>query len=137
MLDEKALRKPGFVEGARVTLGDGQEWSIPRPRLRLVSARTPEGDVAIKSSPLVAEHRQADMDAMLEAADRSWEGDHEGFVAYIMARARLATGLLLDNYDLDDAALATLLPVLFDDEPNAAMWDEIAGVLRGTGREKP
>lgn len=135
MLDELALRKPGFVEGARVKLGDGQSWSIPRPRLRLVPRKTDDGDVKLASLPKVAAHRQADMDAMLEAADRNAEGDPEGFVDWLLARARLATGLLLDNYDLDDAALAALLPIEFGDDDgagaNAEMWAEIDGVLRG------
>lgn len=131
MLDEQALRKPGFVEGARVVLGDGQEWSIPRPRLRLVPSRTPDGDIALKSLPKVAAHRQADMDAMLESGERSADGDENGFVDWLLARARLATGLLLDNYELDDAALAVLLPVEFGDDANADMWAEIDGVLRG------
>ncbi len=34
MLDEKALRKPGFSEGYRVTLADSQEWTLPKPKIR-------------------------------------------------------------------------------------------------------
>jgi hypothetical protein len=33
-LDEKSLRKPGFAPGTKVTLADGQEWMLPKPKLR-------------------------------------------------------------------------------------------------------
>ena len=33
-LDEKSLRKPGFSEGHQVILADGQEWTLPKPRIR-------------------------------------------------------------------------------------------------------
>ena len=29
MIDEQTLRLPGFVEGARIRLADGQRWSLP------------------------------------------------------------------------------------------------------------
>ncbi len=35
-LDEKALRRPDWREGAKVTLSDSQEWTLPRPRVRWV-----------------------------------------------------------------------------------------------------
>ena len=31
MLDERALPRPGFTEGPRIVLGDGQAWAFPRP----------------------------------------------------------------------------------------------------------
>jgi hypothetical protein len=33
MLDEMALRTDGFVEGVRIKLHDGVEWSFPRPKI--------------------------------------------------------------------------------------------------------
>jgi hypothetical protein len=32
MADEQALRRPTFVEGARIPLADGQTWSLPERR---------------------------------------------------------------------------------------------------------
>ena len=37
-LDEVALRRPGFHEGARVVLADGQEWALPELWHRFVPA---------------------------------------------------------------------------------------------------
>lgn len=128
MLDEKALRKPGFVEGVRVTLGDGQEWSFPRPQLRLVPGRAEDGSFELKNRPTFGPHRQADLDAVLIGADG--DGD-DAFFNWLQARTRLVCGLLLDNYDLEDAALETLLPIEFGDDANAAMWGDIHGAIMG------
>lgn len=45
MADEQALRRPTFVEGARVPLADGQTWSLPRRR---ADQADPEYDEMLK-----------------------------------------------------------------------------------------
>lgn len=128
MLDEKALRKPGFVEGARVKLGDGQEWLFPKPRLRFVPGRAEDGSFELKNRLTFGKHRQADLDATLAGPVDDGE---QALYEWIQARTRLVCGLLLDNYSLEDAALEVLLPVEFSDEDNRTMWRDIHGVIMG------
>jgi hypothetical protein len=49
-LDEKSLRKPGFALGTKVTLADGQEWMLPKPKLRF-KPKIINGRVEISGGP--------------------------------------------------------------------------------------
>lgn len=132
-LDEVSLRKPEFVEGVRVKLGDGQDWSFPRPRLRLVPRKFEDGDIGLATRPVYPAERQADLDIILAEIG---EGD-EAFWRWLEARSRLATRLLLDNYDLDNNALAELLPIDFADDANRDIWLGVSAAMRGHGAPKP
>lgn len=127
-LDEKALRKPEFVEGIRVRLGDGQEWSFPKPRLRLVPGRAEDGSFELKNRPTFGEHRQADLAAVLAGPK---EDADDGLFNWLQARIRLVCGLMLDNYNLEDADLEVLLPYEFGDESITEMWNDIHAAIMG------
>ena len=49
-LDEKTLRKPGFIDGIKVTMADGNEWTLPRPKIRF-KPRFVEGRVEVGGGP--------------------------------------------------------------------------------------
>ena len=49
-LDEKALRKPSFSAGYKVALADGQEWTLPRPRIRFKPIIV-DGKVEVTGAP--------------------------------------------------------------------------------------
>ena len=42
--------KPGFSEGYRVTLADGQEWTLPKPKIRF-KPKIVDGKVEIGGGP--------------------------------------------------------------------------------------
>src|SRR5438046_562568 len=47
MLDEHSMRRAEFTEGPRIELGDGQEWTFPRPWLRLYPVRALGGGLTV------------------------------------------------------------------------------------------
>lgn len=121
-LDEKALRREPFSDGVKVKLGDGQEWTFPRPRMRLFPRLKEDGTTASK---LVLTHGKA----FQEKLDSYFDVPQEDRLGRLEIQVTLAADLLLANYTLDDAALESLL--LFDqhDEANMAMWDAISYVI--------
>ena len=121
-LDEVALRKPGFREGYRVKLGDGQEWSFPRPLLHFFPAITDDGDVV-----LAAQHTHDRR--YRELRDELVETDGEDRYNQMRIQVCIAAHLLLANYDLDSRTLRELLPVVEDDAANDEMWGGLIEVI--------
>jgi len=126
-LDEAALRRPEFTEGHRIKLGDGQEWTFPKPRIRFFPVRDKSGgiDVGMK-----ADFGEAHRETLAALMDRTGD-DIEAGVERFRLRLELAVGLLTQNYDLDDAALQTLLAMDFDDPALVEMWTKLGDVLQG------
>jgi len=91
MLDEKALRKPGWEEasGTWVTLGDGQRWLLPKPFVRTRATRV-EGRLVLGSKTSFG----PEFDALVKAVRDS---DEETFVTTII---ELASDMLGRNYGL-------------------------------------
>lgn len=115
MLDEKALRRPGFVEGTRVTLGDGQQWTVPWGVLALDG--TPGGVGLVLTDD--------EVDLLSGAAERQ----PLGFLGSVVP---LAARLLRVNYDLAPADLALLLE--YDDSPpSVEMWKSVVEAISGPG----
>lgn len=124
MLDEKALRKPGFTEGSKATLGDGQEWTLPE----YVYCFYPDYD---ENGRIVATGQTSygpDADADLEV----WLGSAEVEpIQRINAMMRVSAGLLLRNYDLDLPALRVLLKKSNSDEASREMWQGLTRAVLG------
>ena len=66
--DEKALRTPGFSEGCRVALADGQEWVLPKPRIRF-KPRIVDGKVEIGGGPAFGPEFDDKLDILLGVAE--------------------------------------------------------------------
>jgi hypothetical protein len=132
MLDEKALRKPDFSEGPKVALGDGQEWTFPRPWLRLYPVRDGDGSIGLGGGMSYGADYEDKLDTLVDLGD---DPDKEYERMSIMVG--LAAGLLLCNYDLTDRALRRLLPLDTSAEANGAMWGAIGAVLGGSSAPKP
>lgn len=124
MLDEKEFRKPYWVDGEWIALGDGGRWSFPRPRVRIEPLVSDDGTtVAFGRQKPTFDRRYDDLvEAFLMADDGTDQGN---------AILRLAVDLLRRNYDLAGEHYATLLPWIEDDEQNAEMWEAIADVAFG------
>jgi hypothetical protein len=116
MLDEASLRKPGFTEGARVTLADGGEWVLPKPRPVFFPTASPGEGIGLA----VRFSYGLEYDPYFEEA--FGPRDDGDFADEVEAKMRLAALLLLANYDLDDGRLADLLTLRAGSEGSLAMW---------------
>lgn len=124
MLDELALRKPGFAEGYDIQLSDGQKWTFPRPRLKFFPARDLDGKIALGGGASYDDEYRQLVTAYFEC-------DKDDLYKVWTFKVQIACHLLLLNYTLSDEALAGLLPVEFDDESNMDMWLTLTPILRG------
>jgi len=123
-LDEKARRRDPFAGGVPVVLGDGQEWSLPRPRIGFYPGVGEDGSLRFGEQPESVFGR--DYDALLDAYVEAEDGS-----AAIRSLLSLAVDLLRRNYDLPPADLRTLLPRFYDDDGNTEMWRAVADVAVG------
>jgi hypothetical protein len=125
-LDEVALRKPGWAEGNRVRLGDGQEWSFPRPRIRMVPRAGDDGRITagVKAAASLGTEFEGWFDILMGVKEsdalEEWE-----------AKFGAAAKLLMLNYDLTVADLGDLLYWESGDPGSDARWFEIERAIRG------
>lgn len=126
MLDEAALRKPEFMDGVKIKLGDGQEWMFRRPRIRLAPKRGEDGSLTagLKVAPGQAEVLEKCFEAM-------WNLSNETVVDTWSLRFGAASALLLANYSLTDDDIAEL--IYWDSEEPECFdrWELIDDLLRG------
>jgi hypothetical protein len=96
-IPEAARRRPEFdATGNWLTLGDGQDWCLPRPRVRFVRERTEVGfSTRVRFDPT--------FDALNARLD---EERGEGFVRLAL---EIGEYLLLRNYDLSLAEVQELI----------------------------
>lgn len=123
-LDEQALRRPEFAGGVAVTLADGQEWSLPRPRVRFVPDESDLG-FGVRLAMDDGGAYQSLVTAVYAA---------ENDPAYIRAELALARHLLLANYDLAPDQIASLLQFSYGDDADAtgaAIREAVMGVAFG------
>ncbi len=123
MLDEKALRKPEFSLGTRVRLADGQEWTLPRPRLRFNPRVTPAG-VTVESK--LGFGPEAD-----HLLDILWGVVPADPVERLRARFEIVVQLLAANYDLKPDDFASLLILEPGDPASENRWNEIGEAIAG------
>lgn len=121
-LDEITLRRKGFREGYKVILGDGQEWTFPRPVLRFFPARADDGGIVLAADRTHDRRYQ-------ELRDELVETDRDDHYNAMRVQVLIAAHLLASNYDLDTSAFRTLLPVVENDPENDAMWGRLSDVL--------
>jgi hypothetical protein len=124
-LNEQELRRAEFSDGTRIRLGDGQEWTFPKPWLRIFPRRGNDGKIGLGGgSGWGAEYTEL-LDAYSETGD-------EDYIERLTLQVRMACMLLCKNYDLTDRQLESLLPWEPSDEANSAMWrDEIGPLILG------
>lgn len=130
-LDEIALRKPGFLEGHRIRLGDGQEWSFPAPRLRLVPRAGDGGRIIVGIAPTTE----------LGPDFERWFGVLMGVMPSdpmeeFEARFGAAATLLQRNYELAVDDLASLIYYDRGEPECIERWAEIERVIVGDREKK-
>ncbi|WP_165221935.1 hypothetical protein [Aquisphaera insulae] len=124
MRDERTVRKATFTEGPRVVLGDGQEWTFPRPWLRLYPVRGADGRLAVGGGMGYG----ADYE---ELVDRLVECGTDDTSSRLALQFQMAGLLLGRNYELDDRDLRRLLAVDLADPSCEGRWAQINQILLG------
>ncbi len=133
MLDEQALRRPGFEEGTAVTLADGQDWQLARPRVRLCPAANDQGWKTVLTRP-----DGGVFAGLMDAYDNLSEEATVGEVARL--ELGLGKALLTANYELDDEQVGSLIQFAYnakDDPEGTACREAVMGVIFGYGAPKP
>lgn len=103
MLDERTKRREDFRGGVAITLADGQEWTLARPRVLFVPSDNEDG--------FEEEWDLGDnYAAMIDRAQEAETGKE-----IIRAEFALATFLLRINYDLTTEDLRGLLKFGYGD----------------------
>jgi len=128
MLNERESRKPGFSEGAKVVLADGQEWTLPKPRLVFFPARGDDGKYLTRMR--LSYGREYDP-VFADAFRAESEGDEE---AVVSAKMTLACMLLCSNYELDGDDLAGLLEIHPEDADSVAWWTALNDAVLSQAR---
>jgi hypothetical protein len=123
VLDEKALRKPGFVEGNKVTLADGQEWVLPKPRIRL-KPRIVDGRVEIGGGPSFGPEFDDKLDILFGVSDADP-------AERLRVKFEVAVRLLAANYELKAGDFAELLVIEPGDPASDERWEQLSSALMG------
>ena len=127
-LDEIALRRPEWVEGVPLLLGDGQEWHVPAPVVAddLVLSLGPDGKPQLRCGFAFGAEYNALTDRYIEATSG---------VEEILALVEIAYFLIRLNYNLTFEAAAPLLRVVRPggkgEAENQEMWRRVAEVALG------
>jgi len=125
MLDEKALRKPTFIDGHKVTLADGQAWTFPRPRIRLRPKIGVDGRVDIGGGPSFGPEYDDQLDVLFGAVDAEP-------VERLRVKFEVAVRLLRSNYDLTDRDVGELIVLEPGDAASDERWEQLSDVLLGS-----
>lgn len=133
MRPESECRKPEFSEGHGVTLGDGQEWTFPKPMFALLPFRKADGSIVLQRSAFGAAYN-----AMYDRYIDAMAGESEDeLLAFITLRVVLAIELLSRNYALTDEDLQELFIMNLDSPECTTMCHAIDDVLQGKNPKKP
>jgi hypothetical protein len=122
-LDEKSLRTPGFTEGVKVTLADGQEWTLPKPRIRF-KPRIVDGRVEIGGGPSFGPEFDDKLDILfgITQADPAER---------LRVKFEVAVRLLATNYNLEPDNFAELIELEPGDPVSDERWEQLCNAIMG------
>jgi hypothetical protein len=123
MLNEQELRKPTFSEGHAVTLADGQKWTFPKPRIRLVP-KFVNGKVEIGGGATFGPEYEDQLDALF--GTRDVDPDER-----LRLQFEVAVRLLKSNYELRDEDISKLIVLELGDPVSDDRWEQLTDVLLG------
>ncbi len=122
-LDEQSLRKPGFSEGYKVTLADGQEWTLPKPRIRF-KPRLVDGRVEVGGGPSFGPEFDDKFDILFGVT----QADP---VERLRVKFEVAVGLLGTNYNLEPEDFSELIVLEPDDPVSDERWEQLCNAIMG------
>ena len=122
-LDEKSLRKPGFSEGTRVTLADGQEWTLPKPKIRF-KPKIVDGKVEIGGGPSFGPEFDDKLDILFGVAEAEP-------AERLRVKFEVAVRLLAANYDLQPEHFAELIVLEPGDPVSDERWEQLCNAIMG------
>jgi hypothetical protein len=123
MLDEKALRKATFQEGIMVRMADGQDWMLPKPRIRL-KPRIVDGKVEIGGGPSFGPDFDDHLDILFGVSDADP-------AERLRIKFEVAVRLLAANYDLKPDDFAKLIILEPGDPASDERWEQLSSALMG------
>jgi hypothetical protein len=123
MLDEKALRKPGFSEGYGVTLADGQEWALPKPKIRF-KPKVVDGKVEVGGGPSFGPEFDQQLDILFGVVDVEP-------IERLRVKFEMAVRLLSANYDLRPEDFSELIVLEPDDPGSDERWEQLTRAIMG------
>jgi len=123
MFDEVALRKPSFSEGYKVTLADGQEWTLPKPKIRF-KPKIVDGKVEVAGGPSFGPEYDQQLDVLFGAVDVEP-------IERLRVKFEMAVRLLSANYDLKPEVFGELIVLQPDDETSDERWEQLTRAIMG------
>ncbi len=123
MLDEAALRKPGFSDGHKVTLADGQEWTLPRPKMRF-KPKIVDGRVEVGGGATFGPEYDESMEILFGVVEVEP-------VERLRVKFELAVRLLRANYELTDDDVSALIVLEPDDPASDDRWEQLTRAIMG------
>jgi hypothetical protein len=124
MLDEKSLRRPGFSEGYKVKLADGQEWTFPKPRIQFRPQLGPDGRVEVGGGPSFGPEYDHEFDVLFGVVEVD-------ALERLRVKFEMLVRLLTANYRLSADEVAELLVLEPGNDASDQLWDELSNVLMG------
>ena len=123
MLDEQKLRKPGFSEGYKVTLADGQEWTLPKPKIRF-KPKIVDGKVEVAGGPSFGPEFDEQLDVLFGVVDVPP-------IERLRVKFEMAVRLLNANYDLKPEDFGELIVLQPDDQTSDERWEQLTRAIMG------
>lgn len=130
-VDERARRRSDFLGGVPVRMADGQEWILPKPRVRF--APSDDGFAVVLAG--AGDAFNAVSSAYYAALDRPM--DDERNIHIIRAELDLAMALIQRNYDVTPQEMAGVLQFSYDetDEEAYRIREQTMDVALGRGKK--
>jgi hypothetical protein len=123
MRDERALRRPTFSEGYKVTLADGQEWTLPKPKMRF-KPQIVDGKVEVAGGPSFGPEFDEQLDVLFGVVDVEP-------IERLRVKFEVAVRLLSANYDLKPEDFGELIVLEPDDETSDQRWEQLTRAIMG------
>lgn len=123
MRNETALRREGFTEGYKVTLADGQEWTLPKPKIRF-KPKLVDGKVEVGGGPSFGPEFDPQLDVLFGVVDAEP-------IERLRVKFEMAVRLLGANYDLTPDDFAELIVLEPDDPASDERWEQLTRAIMG------
>jgi hypothetical protein len=123
MLNEQALRKPGFSEGYEVTLADGQKWTLPKPKI-CFRPKIVDGKVEIGGGPSFGPEFDRELDILFGVVDSDP-------IERLRVKFEMAVRLLSANYDLTPEHYGELIVLEPGNATSDSRWEQLTDVIMG------